>query len=135
MSSWNFTLNDIVDQKLTFVDDVEKPSWTLDQALNLIRLLQPTAFEAGYHLNLGGGVLNHGKSNNDLDILAMPGSFEVDTNIEKLVRRLVTYHNFSLDEIKTNYNGIIVHKLSRNTSVSNSSLVTPQKLDLIQVLI
>lgn len=129
MSSWNFTLNDIVDQKLTFVDNTESPSWTLDQALTLIRQLQPTAFEAGYHLNLGGGVLNHGKSNNDLDILAMPGSFEIETNIKKLVDTLTLSCGFTLDEVKTTYPGIIVHKLS------NKQICSTQKLDLIQVLI
>lgn len=51
-------------------------SWNLEQALYLIRALQPKARLCGYHLLLGGGVLNNGSSNHDLDLVAMPGSHD-----------------------------------------------------------
>ena len=43
-------------------------NWYLDEALGLIRELQPNVFKFGYHLALGGSVLNVGLSVNDLDI-------------------------------------------------------------------
>lgn len=46
--------------------------WTLDQALATIRLLQPTAHKYGYHIGLGGGVLNTGFSAKDLDLMILP---------------------------------------------------------------
>lgn len=42
--------------------------WTLEQALVIIRLLQPKVYSMGWHLCLGGGVLNKGVSNKDLDL-------------------------------------------------------------------
>lgn len=44
----------------------------IDQALLLIRKLQPVVMEAGYYLALAGGVLNNGRSPNDLDLVAVP---------------------------------------------------------------
>jgi hypothetical protein len=46
--------------------------WSLEQALTLIRTVQPFAQHAGYHLALAGGVLNRGSSHHDLDIVVMP---------------------------------------------------------------
>ena len=46
--------------------------WTMETALAYIRELQPRAMEAGWCIMLGGGVLNNGHSNSDLDILAYP---------------------------------------------------------------
>jgi hypothetical protein len=48
--------------------------WTMADALELIRMLQPHIMEAGYYLALAGGVLNNGSSNNDLDLVAVPRS-------------------------------------------------------------
>lgn len=42
--------------------------WTLEDGLRLIRILQPKAKEYGYHIALGGGVLNKGESKKDLDL-------------------------------------------------------------------
>ena len=42
--------------------------WILDEALPLIRALQPLTRQYGYHLCLGGGVLNKGESKKDLDL-------------------------------------------------------------------
>lgn len=49
----------------------KNPVWTLDSALPVIRELQFKALQCGYHLALGGGVLNKGQSFNDLDIYAL----------------------------------------------------------------
>lgn len=46
--------------------------WTLDEALALIRLLQPETRRFGYHLCLAGGVLNKGWSAKDLDLVFAP---------------------------------------------------------------
>lgn len=48
--------------------------WTLDEALTLIRTLQPETRRFNYHLCLGGGVLNKGTSNKDLDLFFLPMS-------------------------------------------------------------
>lgn len=45
--------------------------WTLQKALTLIRDIQPTVHELGYHVTLGGGVLNNGESKKDLDIFIL----------------------------------------------------------------
>ena len=49
-------------------------TWTLEEALPLIRNLQPQAHQFGYHLCLGGGVLNTGRSEKDLDLYFLPMS-------------------------------------------------------------
>jgi hypothetical protein len=46
--------------------------WTLDEGLDLSRALQPVTRKYGYHLTLGGGVLNKGESNKDLDLFFLP---------------------------------------------------------------
>lgn len=46
--------------------------WTLKEALDLIRALQVDVGVFGYHLCLGGGVLNRGHSNKDLDLYFLP---------------------------------------------------------------
>lgn len=56
--------------------------WTLDEAVKLIRNLQPKAHKLGYHLALAGGVLNNGTSDKDLDILAVPMHLKME-KIEK----------------------------------------------------
>lgn len=46
--------------------------WTLDEALSLIRDLQPEVLRLGYHITLAGGVLNKGVSEKDLDLIFLP---------------------------------------------------------------
>lgn len=46
--------------------------WDLDEALPIIRELQGEIRPLGYHLTLGGGVLNKGHSYKDLDIYIIP---------------------------------------------------------------
>jgi hypothetical protein len=47
-------------------------AWNLAEAVAFLAALQPTAFEAGFNLSLGGGVLNRGYSETDLDVVAVP---------------------------------------------------------------
>lgn len=46
--------------------------WTLEDALALIRALQPMCRKFNFHLALGGGVLNNGFSEKDLDLYFLP---------------------------------------------------------------
>ena len=46
--------------------------WTLEEGLRLVRALQPSTRQYGYHLALGGGVLNNGESEKDLDLYFLP---------------------------------------------------------------
>ena len=47
-------------------------AWTLDAALEWVRERQPVMMRNGWYLALAGGVLNRGRSTNDLDLVAMP---------------------------------------------------------------
>lgn len=46
--------------------------WNLEDGLALIRAIQPNTRKFGYHLALGGGVLNKGESKKDLDLYFLP---------------------------------------------------------------
>lgn len=46
--------------------------WTLEEAVKLVRALQAKTREFGYHLTLGGGVLNNGFSKKDVDLYFLP---------------------------------------------------------------
>lgn len=46
--------------------------WTLDEALDIIRRIQPKLKEINYHVCLGGGVQNNGSSDHDLDLYFLP---------------------------------------------------------------
>lgn len=48
------------------------PHWTFEDALPLVRAIQPETRNFKYHLTLGGGVLNNGKSDKDLDLYFLP---------------------------------------------------------------
>jgi len=52
--------------------------WTLDGGLTLVRLLQPLTRDYGYHLTIGGGVINCGFSRKDLDLFFLPLDNDVD---------------------------------------------------------
>jgi hypothetical protein len=53
------------------VPPAKPPMWYLEEAIGLVRELQTKALQKGYHLALGGGVLNRGWSRKDLDIVAL----------------------------------------------------------------
>lgn len=46
--------------------------WTLEEALSLVRELQPKLHLIQYHVTLGGGTLNCGYSRKDLDLFIIP---------------------------------------------------------------
>lgn len=46
--------------------------WTLERALGFVRKLQPLTRLYGYHLCVGGGVVNTGTSDKDLDLYLLP---------------------------------------------------------------
>lgn len=48
------------------------PMWTHEEALVLIRKLEPLLAHAGFHVGLGGSVLHRGESWKDLDIIVFP---------------------------------------------------------------
>ena len=48
------------------------PGWILEDALVLIRDIQPSIRGFQYHVVLGGGVLNKGWSGKDLDLYFLP---------------------------------------------------------------
>lgn len=45
--------------------------WTLNDAILIVQELQPFAHELGYHITLGGGVLNKRESSKDLDLFVL----------------------------------------------------------------
>lgn len=47
-------------------------NWNLDDGLKLVRALQMETRKYGYHLTLGGGVLNNGESKKDIDLYFLP---------------------------------------------------------------
>ena len=46
--------------------------WGLDEALALVRRLQPMTRRYNYHAVVGGGVINNGSSEKDLDLYFLP---------------------------------------------------------------
>lgn len=46
--------------------------WSLSDALDLIRTIQPRLHERNWHVALAGGVLNNGSSMKDLDLVFLP---------------------------------------------------------------
>lgn len=65
--------------------------WTIEEGLTLIRGLQPQAKTFGYHIALGGGVLNKGVSEKDLDLYFLPMDNSKDYPIRQ--DQLVTFLN------------------------------------------
>ena len=77
-------------------------NWGLDNAVDLIRKLQPEARRSGYHLALAGGVLNVGHSDKDLDIVALPmGGHTQDW--AQLSEAILEVADVMLSQITTNY--------------------------------
>ena len=66
--------------------------WYLTDAQLLIRKLQELAWPLSHHVTLGGGVLNHGYSEKDLDIYILP-IYEPGLDHEALQDQLTTRLN------------------------------------------
>lgn len=75
------------------VQVVKKPSyrpWRMDDALGIIRDFQPRVRPLGYHIVLGGGVLNKGQSDKDLDLYFLPLDYGATASADARRDRLVT---------------------------------------------
>lgn len=51
---------------------MNKTTWDLEDGLKLVRAIQPEAKKFGYHVALGGSVLNDGLSEKDIDLYFLP---------------------------------------------------------------
>ncbi len=69
--------------------------WTIEAALLLIRRLQPALRAYGYHLALGGGVLNRGSSGHDLDLYLLPTYGEQERSLNSALE-VFQMHNFPM---------------------------------------
>ena len=71
------------------------PFWTLKDALDLIRGLQPESRKHGYHLCLGGSVLNKGESQKDLDLYFLSLGGNTQPRPTELINWLESIWGFS----------------------------------------
>jgi hypothetical protein len=65
--------------------------WSLSEALELVREIQPQIKRYGYHVALGGGVLNNGYSEKDADLYFLSLDDATTTNIGELSEFLSGY--------------------------------------------
>jgi hypothetical protein len=61
----------------------ETEPWVLDEGLALIRAIQTDTRNYGYHIALGGGVLNKGRSSKDIDLFFLPMEGKGFTMLDK----------------------------------------------------
>lgn len=54
------------------LEDKGEVMWTLEEGLKYVRAWQQDAEFLGYHIAIGGGVLNNGSSLKDLDLYFLP---------------------------------------------------------------
>lgn len=99
-------------------------SWDLASAVVLARSLQPIAHEAGFNLTLGGGVLNVGYSDKDLDLVLLPAR---KTCIETVIQHL-SVRFWSQTSSRT------VDSNPKRTVYKFTERSTGRRLDLIVVL-
>jgi len=52
----------------------DKPLWTLDEGLTLLRELEPILFGLGFNIALGGSLATRGTSNHDADFFITPAN-------------------------------------------------------------
>lgn len=63
-------------------------TWQLEDALRLIRQMQPGCMQHGYYVALAGGVLNEGSSEQDLDLVLVP--MTLNATPQRIVWHLAT---------------------------------------------
>lgn len=104
--------------------------WDLESALKFIQKIQPSAKVVGFHVCLGGGVLNKGESNNDLDLYFLPLEDESNhpddkrrtdpVNIMEIMNRVTgntgTYQE-DYDNLRTSYRAKMVYKYTLNSKI------------------
>lgn len=78
------------DEPIVAVAPTHTHVWEIIQAVMFVRSIQPIAKKYGYFLTLGGGVLNNGSSNHDLDIIAGAYTEEQEVHPNQFTRRLET---------------------------------------------
>jgi hypothetical protein len=99
----------------SFPPEEPQKGWYLVEGVALIRKLQEKAWACGYHLALGGGVLNKGYSDKDLDIECIPGDKipSGKQDISAFLSYLSEKHGItSSGEPHSRYQGMTVYKLS-----------------------
>lgn len=67
------------------------PMWTFEEAMEAVTALQEETREFGYHLALGGGVLNNGQSDKDLDLYFLSLDDEGPIDKRGMLARLEEY--------------------------------------------
>ncbi|MGE3341548.1 MAG: hypothetical protein AB7J46_06665 [Candidatus Altimarinota bacterium] len=83
----------------------ENTMWTLDQGLSVVRDLQPNVKKLGYHLCLGGGVLNNGESTKDIDLYFLPlDNAEYPVDSEGLLNMLQNRYLTKIEPLGKPYN-------------------------------
>lgn len=73
---------------------IPKTMWNFKEVqLDVIARLQKESRAFGYHLCLGGGVLNSGKSDKDLDLYYLPLNNDKPRNTKGLIHSLLKYYD------------------------------------------
>ena len=74
-------------------------SWTFEGAKPLIKILQAELRDIGYHVALGGGVLNKGVSKKDLDLYVLPmNNSSVYEDAREVLRRVLDFQGSIKDD-------------------------------------
>lgn len=115
----------------------KEPKWDLNKALVLIRSLQPGCNERGYYVALGGGVLNNGYSDHDLDLLLMPMTLQSDPEAlnvyihELFGRSVITkvtsawHYEFPHRKLEITVVDVVFQQLTRRDSIWDHNTDTP----------
>lgn len=97
-----------------YKDSLNDTPWYLEEGVKMIRDMQERAWSKGFHLNLGGGVLNKGYSRSDLDILVMYGLYEESYDRLGLVNEFKYHYDLRLEDTVEKCDVITVYKLREN---------------------
>lgn len=76
-----------------FMDEtstIKASTWVLEDAIKLVRLIEPVIRPFGFHSALGGGVLQRGSSAKDVDIMLYQRSHEVAGTFSDVLTALKT---------------------------------------------
>lgn len=88
-------------QTQAYLDNLCSLPWTHYEAVNIIQELQEFAHSCGYHICLGGGVLNKGVSYNDLDLIIITGeSLDIhkkETIIKHICKEMSLHTSYEFD--------------------------------------
>lgn len=79
--------------------------WTFEGAKSCINWFQTAAKNCGYHLCLGGSVLNYGSSQKDIDFYFLPLGGKTKVNPKELILFIESAATSKLESIGNNYPG------------------------------